>query len=249
MLKLIAMSRTYRQASVETSALHDRDPLNQFFARQSKFRFPAEVVRDSALSISGLLVDRLDGPSVKPYQPAGYYRHLNFPEREYQSDTDDRQWRRGVYMHWQRQFLHPMLKAFDAPSREECTAQRPRSNTPLAALVLLNDPSFVEAARIFAARILHEAVAASGKSPDASLQINFAFRCAISRTANAEEQKLLQNLLDQSRHYYADHRDEADKLLAIGFKRVPDDLDRIELASWTIVARSILSMNEVLTRN
>ena len=217
--------------------------------RQSKFRFPAEVVRETALSISGLLVDRLDGPSVKPYQPAGYYRHLNFPERKYQSDADDRQWRRGVYMHWQRQFLHPMLKAFDAPSREECTAQRPRSNTPLAALVLLNDPSFVEAARIFAARILHEAVAANGKSPDASLQIDFAFRCAISRTANAEEQKLLQILLDQSRHYYADHRDEVDKLLAIGFKRAPDDLDRIELVSWTIVARSILSMNEVLTRN
>ena len=94
-----------------------------------------------------------------------------------------------------------------------------------------------------------EAIAASGKSPDASLQINFAFRCAISRTANAEEQKLLQNLLDQSRHYYADHRDEADKLLAIGLKPAPDDLDCIELASWTIVARSILSMNEVLTRN
>jgi hypothetical protein len=249
MLKLIAMCGTYRQASTETLHLHDRDPLNQFFARQSKFRFPAEVIRDSALSISGLLVDRLDGPSVKPYQPAGNYRHLNFPEREYQSDTDDRQWRRGVYMHWQRQFLHPMLKAFDAPNREECTAQRPRSNTPLAALVLLNDPTFVESARAFATRIMRERVAAGDRAPDASQQVDFAFRCAISRSASDEEQKLLQSLLKRSRLYYADHQDEADKLLAIGLKPVPDDLDRIELASWTIAARSIMSMNEALTRN
>ena len=119
---------------------------------------PAEFVRDNALAVSGLLVREVGGASVKPYQPDGYYRHLNFPKRTYQQHNDERQWRRGLYVHWQRQYLHPMLKAFDAPSREECTAKRPRSNTPLASLVLLNDPTFVEAARKFAERVLLQSV-------------------------------------------------------------------------------------------
>ena len=243
MLKLIALSHAYRQSSSETAELRERDPLNQLFARQSRFRFPAEVVRDSSLAVSGLLVTTIDGPSVKPYQPPGYYRHLNFPEREYQPDNDDRQWRRGVYMHWQRQYLHPMLKAFDAPSREECTAQRLRSNTPLAALVLLNDPTFVEAARAFAARILHEGGAAIDE------RLNFAFDWAVSRPASDNERKLLQSLLASSQSYYAENSEAVDKLLAVGLKPVPADLNRAELASWTIVARTILSMNEALTRN
>ena len=116
-------------------------------ARQGRWRYPAEGVRDAALFSSGLLVEELGGESVHPYQPAGYYQHLNFPKREYKSDTDSRQWRRGLYVHWQRMFLHPQLLAFDAPTREECTAVRARSNTPKAALVLLNDPTFVEASR------------------------------------------------------------------------------------------------------
>ncbi len=149
MMKLIVMSRAYRQSSSASPELRARDPHNRLYARQSRFRLPAEMVRDNALAISGLLVTDYGGASVNPYQPAGYYRHLNFPERRYQADSDQRQWRRGIYVHWQRQFLHPMLKALDAPSREECTAQRPRSNTPLAALTLLNDPTFVEAARVF----------------------------------------------------------------------------------------------------
>src|SRR5262245_42094523 len=136
MVKLIVTSRSYRQASLESPALRDRDPENRLYARQGRWRLPAEMVRDNALAASGLLVVDVGGGVAKPYQPAGYYRHLNFPKREYVSDTDVRQWRRGVYVHWQRQYLHPMLRAFDAPVREECTAQRPRSNTPLAALVL-----------------------------------------------------------------------------------------------------------------
>ncbi|MEK6233941.1 MAG: DUF1549 and DUF1553 domain-containing protein, partial [Planctomycetales bacterium] len=150
LVKRIVMSRAYRQSSLESKAMRVRDPGNRLFVRQSRFRLSAESVRDAALSVSGLLVLDYGGASVKPYQPANYYRHLNFPTRKYSHHTDQRQWRRGVYMHWQRQFLHPMLRAMDAPSREECTAVRPRSNTPLAALTLLNDPTFVEAARAFA---------------------------------------------------------------------------------------------------
>src|SRR5262249_59860784 len=105
----------------------------------------------------GLLVRTVGGPSARPYQPEGYYEYLNFPRRTYKHDTGPGQYRRGVYTHWQRQYLHPMLKAFDAPSREECTAQRPVSNTPLQALALLNHPSLVEAARALAPRVLREA--------------------------------------------------------------------------------------------
>ena len=155
----MATSRAYRQSSVASTGLRQRDPYNQLTARQSRYRLPAEMVRDNALAISGLLVLDQGGLPAKPYQPEGYYRHLNFPTRKYVAHLDERQWRRGLYVHWQRQFLHPMMKAMDAPSREECTAQRPRSNTPTAALVLLNDPTFVEAARAFAARILTEGAA------------------------------------------------------------------------------------------
>jgi hypothetical protein len=242
MLKRLAMSRAYRQSSSATAAQLERDPLNQWFGRQSRFRFPAETVRDGALAAAGLLVETIGGGSVKPYQPAGYYRHLNFPEREYQAHTDERQWRRGVYMHWQRQFLHPMLKAFDAPSREECTAERPRSNTPLAALTLLNDPTFVEAARALAARVLRE-----GGATDAG-RLDDAFRRVVSRPAADGERAALGALLDQSRAYYAAHPGEADKLSAVGLSPVPEGIDRVELAAWTVAVRAILSQGEAVTR-
>ena len=181
LVREIVLSRTYRQVSL---------PKDGFISFQRAHRLPSESVRDNALAISGLLVRKIGGPSVKPYQPAGYYRHLNFPTRKYAHHTDERQWRRGLYVHWQRQFLHPMLKAFDAPRREECTAQRSRSNTPLAALVLLNDPTFVEAAKFFAQRILKE----GGSTTDSRL--DFAFRQAVSRKPDAFERKTLKQLFN-----------------------------------------------------
>ena len=243
MLKLVVMSRAYRQASLESIDMRQRDPLNRLVARQMSNRFQAETVRDSILAISGLLVEQVGGASIHPYQPAGYYRHLNFPKREYEADIDSAQWRRGVYVHWQRQFLHPMLKAFDAPSREECTAQRSRSNTPLASLVLLNDPSFVEAARVFAQRILSEA----GQSDDD--RQTFAFRQAVSRLPDDDERRWLTTLRDVSRKEFAADAHAVDALLGVGLAPRPAGLDRTELAAWTIVARAILSMNETLTRN
>ncbi len=145
-------------------------------------------------------------------------------------------------MHWQRQYLHPMLKAFDAPSREECTVERPRSCTAPAALVLLNDPSFVEATRAFAARILQH----GGTTVDDRL--NYAFRIAVSRDADTEERTLLAALLNGSLHYY-ENADAANKLLSIGLTKIPGDLDPRELAAWTIIARAILNLNEVTMRN
>jgi hypothetical protein len=243
MMKLIVMSRTYRQSSVSTPALRKRDPNNRLYACQSRPRLPAEMIRDNALAISGLLARDLGGPSVKPYQPAAYYSHLNFPKRKYQHQTGRGQWRRGLYVHWQRQFLHPMLRAFDAPTREECTAQRPISNTPTAALNMLNDPTFVEAARVFAARIVRE-----GGASDAD-RLKWAFRQTVSRDPNDLELGLLAKLLAMHREHFDSHPDEARKTQSAGSTPVAEGLEPGQLASWTSVTRALLNLNETITRN
>ena len=156
MVRLIVNSRTYKQVSTASKELRTRDPYNRELARQGRWRIEAELVRDNALAISGLLAPKIGGPSAKPYQPDGYWENLNFPTRTYEADTGEGQYRRGLYTWWQRSFLHPSLLAFDAPSREECTADRSRSNIPQQALVLLNDPTYVEAARALAARIIQD---------------------------------------------------------------------------------------------
>ena len=243
MMKLLVTSRTYRQSSLEPVALRERDPYNRLLARQSRYRLPAETIRDNALAISGLLHTGYGGASSKPYQPLGYYRHLNFPTRKYAHHADDRQWRRGVYVHWQRQFLHPMLRAFDAPTREECTAERPRSNTPIAAMTLLNDPSFVEAARVFSERILRE----GGKDDRARLE--FAYREALSRTPDEQERKIMGRLFALATKEFRADPAAARKLISTGQAPPPKDIDAIEQASWTTVARAILNLSETYSRN
>jgi hypothetical protein len=182
------------------------------------------------------------GPSAKPYQPAGFYRHLNFPTREYVADTNAKQWRRGVYVHWQRQYLHPMLKAFDASTREECAAQRARSNTPLAALVLLNDPTFVESARVLAHRTL-----ADGGQTDRD-RIAFAFRQVTSRRPDENELKALSTLLEKNRAIYKADPKAAAELVKIGLAPLPKAADTTELAVWTSVCRALLNLAETITR-
>jgi hypothetical protein len=241
LVKLIVMSRTYRQSSLEPAALRERDPENRLFARQGQWRLPAESIRDNALFVSGLLVLDVGGPSAKPYQPVGFYRHLNFPKREYVSDANAKQWRRGVYVHWQRQYLHPMLKAFDASTREECAAQRARSNTPLAALVLLNDPTFVEAARVLAQRTME------AQKADAE-RVAFAFRQVTSRRPDEFESKTLLKLLEKNRAKYKDDAKAAAELVKIGLAPLPKDADVPELAAWTAVCRALLNLSETITR-
>lgn len=244
-MKFIALSQAYQRASIPTRESETGsmvDPENRLFARQGRFRLPAEFIRDNALAMSGLLVSDVGGASVRPYQPAGYYKYLNFPTRDYQHHADQRQWRRGVYMHWQRQFLHPMLKAFDAPRREECTAQRSRSNNPLSALVLLNDPTFVEAARVFAARTLKE----GGDDDDA--RITFAFRWATSRSPNAVETANLKEFLNASRIELRDGV-TANDLLSTGIAPLPPNVPKPELAAWTTLMRLLLNLAEVNLRS
>jgi len=243
LVRLLVTSRAYRQSSLTPSSLRERDPYNQLIARQSRFRLPAEMIRDNALAISGLLVNEVGGASIKPYQPAGYYRHLNFPPREYRQDTDNRIYRRSMYLHWQRQFLHPMLKAFDAPSREECTAERPRSNTPVAAMNLLNDPAFVEAARVFAQRILTES------TPNNTDRLKHAFLLALNRAPTEDESTTLGELFSYAEADFQKNPPSAKALINIGLSTPSADIDPITLATWTTVTRALLNLSETTTRN
>lgn len=243
MVRLMTLSSAYRQSSVADDRRRAADPDNRLLARQSAVRLDAEFVRDGALAVSGLLVDAFGGPSVRPYQPAGYYSQLNFPKREYQPDHNANQYRRGLYTHWQRTFLHPSLAAFDAPTREECTAERVRSNTPQQALVLLNDPTYVEAARAFAERILRD----GGATPET--RIRFAFRAALAREPNPEETRVLLELQGRHASEYAADPAAAAELLSVGDRPAPGDLRPADLASWTSVARAILNLHEIITRS
>ena len=242
MVRTIVTSETYRLASTANADQLAADPYNREHARQSAFRIDAELVRDYALAISGLLASDIGGPSVKPYQPDGYWENLNFPTRDYPSDKGTSQYRRGLYTWWQRSFPHPSLLAFDAPSREECCSERNRSNIPQQALVLLNDPTYVEAARVFAARILTERPG----TPDE--RIAWAWQQALQRAPRDEELKTMRGLLDQHLEAYRKDAKSAEDLLKIGFFPSPESLDKAELAAWTHIARVLLNLHEAITR-
>ncbi len=243
LVRTIVNSQTYKQVSTATKELAQRDPYNRELARQSRWRLDAELVRDNALAISGLLVPKIGGPSVKPYQPDGYWENLNFPVRTYDASKGEEQYRRGLYTWWQRSFLHPSMVAFDAPSREECAADRNRSNIPQQALVLLNDPSYVEAARAFATRIVREG------GNDADARITWAWRQAVARAPRADELKTVRDLLSKHLAEYAKDAKSAEALLKVGLLAPPPDLNQAELAAWTSVARVIINLHETITRS
>ncbi|MEN1680429.1 MAG: PSD1 and planctomycete cytochrome C domain-containing protein [Planctomycetota bacterium] len=243
MVKVMVTSRAYRQSSATRPELAG-DPENKLIARQGRYRVAAEQVRDIALVASGLLRRQLGGVIGKPYQPAGYYAQLNYPERKYKPASGADQHRRGVYTHWQRQFLHPWLVAFDAPTREECTANRPLSNTPSAALVLLNDPSFVESARGLATRVLVES-----KLDADEPRLRWAWRQATSREPRSEEVAVLEELLAARRERFRGDPAAAEALIAIGQSPQPEGVAAEELAAWTSVSRALLNLSETITRN
>lgn len=249
LLRLMALSQTYQQSSVADAAALERDPENVYLARQNRFRLDAELVRDNALAVGGLLVERLGGPSVFPYQPPGYWSHLNFPIREWENGQGAALYRRGLYTHWQRQYLHPALLAFDAPNREECAADRPRSNTPLQSLVLLNDPSYVEAARALAQRTLREAPGSSDASDAVAARVDWALRQALGRPGRREELDILAALYRRQAEQFRADPAAAQELLQVGSWPADATLDPAELAAWTGVARAILNLHETVTRN
>ena len=243
MVKLIVNSKAYRQSSYENEKLRTIDPENRLIARQSSFRIDAEFIRDNALSVSGLLVNKIGGPSVKPYQPSGYWENLNFPRRTYKADSGQNQYRRGLYTHWQRQFLHPALIAFDAPSREECTANRPRSNTPLAALVMLNDPTQVESARGLAQKILANQSLIDDKSKIQAMVMQ-----VLSRQALDDEITALKSLLKKHKTEFSSNPNAAKELVSVGDLNPPENMKPESLAPWISVGRALLNLHETITR-
>ena len=242
LIRTIVTSHTYRQSSRRTPQLDERDPDNLLLARQSRFRVDAENVRDVAMQVSGLLVERFGGPSVKPYQPDGYLATLNFPKREYSASHGEDLYRRGVYTHWQRTFLQPSMATFDAPTREECTLNRINSNTPLQALVLLNDPIYVEAARIFGETIVRDG------GPTLAERLSWAFERAAGRLPTLEERLVLAGLYRKNLARFQAHPSEAEKLLHVGEAPVPKS-NPAQVAAMSTVARVILNLHEVITRD
>ncbi len=248
MIRLIVNSATYQQSSRPDAEAMASDPDNRLLSRQRARRLEAEIVRDNALAVAGLLNPEIGGPPAFPWQPAGYYAQLQFPDRDYQPSRDSDQHRRGLYMHWQRTFLHPMLASFDAPSREECTGQRIEANTPQQALTLLNDPAFVEAARHLAGqsmKALPENLA--NASPDAIPRAML--RTVLFREATEDEAASLARFLDSQREHYAAVPDEARQLVSVGLEPPTAAYDPVELAARTSLARVLLNLHETITRN
>jgi hypothetical protein len=241
MVRLMVTSNTYRQSSNLRLELRDIDPVNRLLASQNPRRLEAEFVRDNALSIAGLLDDEIGGPSCFPYQPAGYYANIQFPDRTYVANADERQYRRGVYMHWQRTFLHPMLANFDAPSREDAVCTRNVSNTPQQALTLLNDPTFVEAARVLAQKLI------CGCRTDQE-KFSYLYQRAVAREPREKESKSLNRFVGAQRAYYQQNSAEAQKLAHVGNTPITDEGDFVEIAAWTNVCRVVLNLHETITR-
>jgi hypothetical protein len=242
-IKQIVMSAAYRQTSVPTAALLKRDPANDLFGRQSRKRLDAEFVRDNTLAVSGLLVNRLGGPSAKPYQPGHYWDYLNFPMRTWVADKGDGLYRRGLYTYWCRTYLQPSLLAFDAPTREECCSARVVSNTPQQALVLLNDPTYVEAARALAERLIRNPQAAP------ELRIRNAFHIALQRDPSPAEMQAMLGLYTRHLSEYIANPGDATALSKVGDYPADASNPPRELAAWTSVARVILNLHEFITRN
>jgi hypothetical protein len=243
LVRLIVLSETYQQDAKASPEALSKDPDNRLLSRQNRLRVDAEIVRDIALAASGLLVPRFGGAPVKPYQPEGYLGSLNFPKRDYSASQGNDLYARALYTQWQRTFLHPSLMTFDAPSREECTVNRTTSNTPLQALVLLNDPIYVEAARVFAQNML----AAPAKTMDA--RIDWAFERALARPASSEEKQILRELYETNLQRFTQEPLAAQHLLTVGEAPLPPRVKPAELAAATTVTRAILNLHETITRN
>ncbi len=247
MQRLIVTSATYRQASIVTPDLLERDPENRLLARAPRLRLPAEMIRDTALAAAGLLNDQIGGPSVLPYQPGGLWEEMAFGEgftaQAYEQSHGRDLYRRGLYTFWKRTVPPASMATFDAPDREKCTARRAQTNTPLQALVLLNDPTYVEAARALAERVVVEA----GGGTDS--RITHAFRLATARRPAAREISVLRKLYQTQLASYRRNPAAAESLLRVGESERRTRLNAAELAAWTMVASTILNLDETITRH
>ncbi|MFM2094420.1 MAG: hypothetical protein RIS70_1544, partial [Planctomycetota bacterium] len=247
-VKMLVTSATYRQSSTVNPDLVARDPENRLLARGPRFRLSAEFIRDQALAVSGLLDQRIGGHSVSPYQPPGIWEELasradgkNWTAQEYSQSHGIDLYRRTMYTFWKRTAPPPTLVTFDAPDRETCIVRRPRTNTPLQALILMNDPTYVEASRKLGERIMRE----GGKSTDE--RIAFAFRVVLGRRPQARERDVLEQVYQKQRALYAE-TESAANLLKVGEAPADANLDAQELAAWSMVASVLLNLDETVTK-
>ena len=246
LMRQIVLSAAYRQDSAVSKALVARDPENRLLARGPRLRLPAEVIRDQALKISGLLSERIGGPSVRPYQPDGLYDGVvvgaRYPSTVWEQSEGEDIYRRSLYTFWKRTVPHPTMTVFDAPDREFCTVQRSITNTPLQALTLMNDPTFVESARKLAERAIREA----GPAPEQ--RIDFAFRLAAGRSPTADEMAVLRQALTKLLVSFEDDENEARGLLSVGASPAAPEIPAEVLAAYTALTSMILNLDEVITK-
>ncbi|MBV9122508.1 MAG: DUF1553 domain-containing protein, partial [Planctomycetes bacterium] len=243
--KLLVTSAAYRQAAAVTPEKLEKDPQNRLLSRGPRFRMDAEMIRDYALAASGLLVEKVSGPSVKPYQPDGVWEAVAMPESNthfYHQDHGEALYRRSMYTFWKRAAPPASMDIFNAPTRETCTVRRERTNTPLQALVTLNDPQFVEAARHLAQRTLKE----GGDQEDG--RIDFLAQHLLARSLRPEETQVVRTTLNNLLAYYHGHAADARKLIAVGESPVDPALDPGKLAAWTMVTNQMMNLDEVLNK-
>jgi hypothetical protein len=243
--RMLVTSATYRQAAVATPEKQEKDPQNRLLSRGPRFRMDGEMIRDYALAASGLLVPKVGGPSVKPYQPEGVWEAvamIGSNTRDYKQDHGDALYRRSLYTFWKRAAPPASMDVFNAPSRETCTMRRERTDTPLQALVTLNDPQFVEAARHLAQAALKE------DSGQEAGRIDFIARRLLSRPLRAEEAKVVRATAENLLTYYQAHPEDAKKLLAVGETKADPNLDTCTLAAWTMVVNELMNLDEVLNK-
>ncbi len=242
MQKLIVMSATYRQSSKVTPELLQRDPENRLLARGPRVRLAAEMVRDQALAVAGLLVEKLGGPSVKPYQPAGLWKEVTMQGVDYKQDHGDNLYRRSMYTFWKRTSAPPEMMNFDAAGRESCVVRETRTNTPLQALNLMNDVTFLEAARFIGQRMIKEG------GPDDTARLRYGFRLVLARTPSPKEMEILLDSLRYHRDRFATNPRDAETFLNQGESKTDPALNPRELASYASIASLILNMDEAVTK-
>ncbi len=244
-LRTLVTSDAYKRSASPTKSLKQRDPENVWHAYASRPRLQAEFVRDMALAASGLLVPEIGGPSVKTYQPDGLWEELSFKgdftAQYYVQDHGEKLYRRSMYTFWKRTVPPPSLQTFDAPEREFCIVRRPATNTPLQALVLLNDPTYTEASRILAERIL-------SSLPTDAARLDSVFTRILSRRASQLEIRRFTELLDKQRQHFMLNKKAAGDLVVVGEHRRMTDLRATEVAAWTVVILSVMNLDEAITR-
>jgi hypothetical protein len=241
--RLIVTSATYRQEATVSSMHLDKDPANRLLARFPRQRLEAESIRDAAMALGGLLNTKIGGPSVFPYQPPGLWEQVAFEgTRSWEQSKAADNYRRGLYVYWRRSVPYASFVTFDAPSRETCTIKRPRTNTPLQALALMNDPVYLEASRAFGLRVMQKGGGTVAE------RVKYAFRVCLSRNPTETELERITKAFETELEHFLKHRAAASQLVNLGATPPPTNVDLIELAAWTVIGQVLLNLDEAITK-